>query len=128
MKSRVPVSSPQQALQSPFSALDLPGLPEGPSEGKAFPEKRSAGNLVFRKEKARRSGKTVVVVSGFDPAFPEEEIEELARCLRKQCGCGGTVRDREIELQGDELERFRALVRDLLRPRFGRCGAGGEAR
>jgi len=114
MKSRVPVSDPQQGLQSPFAGLDLPGLPEGPREEKASPKKISAGKLVFRKEKASRSGKTVVVVSGFDPAFPAAEIEELARRLRKMCGCGGTVRVREIELQGDELERFRALVRDLL--------------
>lgn len=114
MKSRVPVSGPQQALQSPFAGLELPGLPEGPAEEKASPKKIPVGKLVFRKEKAHRSGKTVVVVSGFDIAFPDAEIEELARRLRKQCGCGGTVRDREIELQGDELERFRALVRDLI--------------
>lgn len=114
MKSRFPVSGPQQAMQSPFAGLDLPGLPEGPAEEKVSPKKIPAGKLVFRKEKAHRSGKTVVVVSGFAPSFPVAEIEGLAKRLRKQCGCGGTVRDREIELQGDELERFRALVRDLL--------------
>lgn len=115
MKSRVPVSGPRQGLQSPFAGLDLPGLPQGPEEEeKAPPEKMPAGKLVFRKEKAHRGGKTVVVVSGFDPAFPQAEIEELARRLRRQCGCGGTVRDREIELQGDELERFKGLVRDLI--------------
>jgi len=114
MKQRVPVSGQQQALQSPFAGLNLQGLPDGPSEAPPEPVKRPAGKLVFRREKARRSGKTVVVVSGFDPAFPEADIEELASRLRKKCGCGGTVREREIELQGDELERFRAIVRELL--------------
>ena len=116
-KPRIPVAGPQEGLLSPFAALELAGLPEGPPD--AAPEESPArkiprGKLVFRKEKARRGGKSVIVVSGFDPAFLQEAIEDLAREIRMQCGCGGTVRDREIEFQGEDPERFRRIFRDLL--------------
>ncbi len=116
-KPRIPVSGPQGGLASPFAGLDVPGLPEGPKEA-AAPEVRGKkiprGKLAFRKEKAHRGGKSVIIVSGFDPAFPDEEIEGLARDVRMQCGCGGTVREREIEFQGEDPERFRRIFRDLL--------------
>ncbi|MEI6034173.1 MAG: translation initiation factor [Verrucomicrobiae bacterium] len=115
-KIRIPVSGLQPGMQSPFSGLDISGLPEGPLDppvGEDPARKLPPGRLVFRKEKARRGGKSVVVVSGFDPSFPLEEIETIARHIRRQCGCGGTVRDREIECQGDDPERFRKIFRDL---------------
>jgi translation initiation factor 1 len=116
-KPRIPVAGPQEGLLSPFAALELDGLPEGPPD--AAPEEVGAkkiprGKLVFRKEKARRGGKSVIVVSGFDPAFVQEDLEHLAREIRMQCGCGGTVRDGEIEFQGEDPERFRRIFRDLL--------------
>jgi len=63
---------------------------------------------------SRRGGKSVVVVFGFDPGFSQSAIEELAREVRIQCGCGGTVREREIEFQGEDPDRFMRIFRDLL--------------
>jgi translation initiation factor 1 len=37
-------------------------------------------------------------------------IEELSRKLRNACGCGGTTRQRSIELQGNQVPRIRALL------------------
>lgn len=112
-KPRISLGAAQDALQSPFAGLAIPGLPAGPAE----PEDRApapprTGRLAFRKEKARRGGKSVVVVSGFDPAFPRAALEKLARDIRRSCGCGGTVRDREIEFQGDDPDRFRDAIAD----------------
>ena len=39
-------------------------------------------------------------------------IEELARKLRNACGCGGTTRQRSIELQGDQVARIRSLLEE----------------
>jgi len=39
-------------------------------------------------------------------------IEELARKLRHACGCGGTTRQRSIELQGDQPARIRSLLEE----------------
>lgn len=67
------------------------------------------GRVVLRREKAQRGGKTVVVVSDFDARISDVEIEDLARQARQACGCGGTVRDREIELQGDNPPKVRTF-------------------
>jgi apolipoprotein N-acyltransferase len=36
-------------------------------------------------------------------------LQQLAREARQACGCGGTVREREIELQGDNPPKVRAF-------------------
>ena len=90
----------------------MDGLPDAPPETKQ--EVRSTtptkmGRVVLRREKAQRGGKTVVVVSDFEARISEAEIEDLARKARQACGCGGTVREREIELQGDNAPKVRTF-------------------
>jgi translation initiation factor 1 len=111
VKPRIDTSGRQAALQSPFAALQLDGLPAGPAEPiAAAPEPpRKNGRVILRREKAQRGGKTVVVVSGFENHIADSEIDRLAREARQSCGCGGTVRDREIELQGDNPQKVRAF-------------------
>jgi translation initiation factor 1 len=111
VKTRIDTSGHQAALQSPFAALQLDGLPKGPAEPIAPPSEtpRKNGRVILRREKAQRGGKTVVVVSGFENHIPDAEIDRLAREARQSCGCGGTVHDREIELQGDNPQKVRAF-------------------
>ena len=71
------------------------------------------GRVVLRREKAQRGGKTVVVVSDFEDRIPDSEIEDLAKKARQACGCGGTVRGREIELQGDNVPNVRAFFESV---------------
>ena len=100
-------------LFNPFSHLELSGLPPGPEDvlpdntlTKAVSEKAvRRGRVVLRREKAQRGGKTVVVVGDIPAEIREEEIEQISRDLRKACGSGGTVRGREIEIQGDQPAR-----------------------
>jgi translation initiation factor 1 len=111
MKTRIDTSGNQSALQSPFAALQIDGLLEGPAnppEEKPEPPRKN-GRVVLRREKAQRGGKTVVVVYDFEPQITDEAIEEFARKARHACGCGGTVRDREIELQGDNAQKVRSF-------------------
>lgn len=110
-KSRIDTSGSQGAFASPFASLQIEGLPEGPvfAIPVNVPPKRKNGRVVLRREKAERGGKTVVVVSGFADHFSADEIAELAREARQSCGCGGTVREREIELQGDNAPKVRAF-------------------
>jgi len=87
----------------------MDGLPPGeelPSLSKPAPKN---GRVVLRREKAQRGGKTVIVVSDFAPHFREQDLEEFARAAKQSCGCGGTVVDRQIELQGDDPVRVRAF-------------------
>jgi translation initiation factor 1 len=97
----------------PFAGLNLAGLPDGPQENPApvqNPQTAKLGRVVLRRETAHRGGKTVIVVDGFAPTVRAECIEELSKKLRKACGCGGAVRERAIELQGDQPARIRALL------------------
>ena len=113
-KKRIPTTGPQTGLNSAFAGLKLDGLAPGPEAVEpaplAAPVAAKPGRVVLRRETAHRGGKTVLVVDGFGDQHSESAIEALARRLRTGCGCGGTVRGRIVELQGD----FPAKVRDLL--------------
>jgi translation initiation factor 1 len=104
-KIDVSVSGASPLLVNPFAALELSGLPPGPETVEApLPEEKPAGKrgrVVLRRETAGRGGKTVVVVSDFDPLFSEADLDGFLGGLKKACGTGGTRRGRELEIQGD---------------------------
>ena len=68
------------------------------------------GRVLLRRETAHRSGKTVVVVYDFATHLPVSVIEKTAKKLRTACGAGGTVKDRMIEIQGDQVAKVRATL------------------
>ena len=90
-----------------------------PVEPAAPPKNR--GRVEIRRQKAGRGGKTVTVVSAFvGIGLPEKE--KLARQMQKACGTGGTVKDGQIEIQGDKREAVALILREAgFRPVF----AGG---
>lgn len=65
----------------------------------------------IQREKKGRAGKTVTVVR--DLQLTPEDLAALARQLKERCGCGGTVRDGNIEMQGDQRERVAAELQKL---------------
>ena len=58
---------------------------------------------------ARRYGKSVTILDGFDSAV---DIHGLAKKLKQHLGTGGTSKDGTIELQGDHREKAKAYLRD----------------
>lgn len=62
-------------------------------------------------DKRHRSGKQVTVISGL--VLSEVELAELGRRLKVLCGAGGTVKDGQIEIQGDHRERVAAELQAL---------------
>ena len=100
-------ASPLQSLAfTALGNLDTSHLPQG-AAGPSVEKPVAAGKkmplrqrLILRREKKDRGGKTVVVISGFNGN--PEALNDLARRLRKQLGCGGTVEQREIVIQGDQ--------------------------
>ena len=58
-----------------------------------------------------RKGKTVTVISGL--MHNPDTMEDLARALKQYCGAGGTVRDRNIEIQGDQRKRVEEKLKEL---------------
>jgi translation initiation factor 1 len=61
-----------------------------------------------RLERKGRGGKTVTVLSGL--SGPAAGLADLARELKAACGAGGTLKGREIEIQGDQRDRVEAFL------------------
>lgn len=114
-KEKLDLSPTGEGLNKAFEALNISGLPAGkpvslpePQSGPAKPSK--FGRVVLRREKAHRGGKTVIVIHDFAPNIGMAYIEGLAGRLKSSCGCGGTTKGREIEIQGDQPAKIRALL------------------
>ena len=54
-------------------------------------------------DKKQRAGKAVTLVTGF--AGLEDDLEELGKKLKNFCGTGGSVKDREAIIQGDQRDK-----------------------
>jgi len=55
-----------------------------------------------------RKGKGVSVVTGLD--LDDTALKLLAADLKKKCGCGGSVKDGDIEIQGDVRDKLQQLL------------------
>jgi translation initiation factor 1 len=56
--------------------------------------------LKVRIDNKQRGGKMVTLVEGF--AGREEDLEELGKKIKNYCGTGGSVKDRQVIIQGDQ--------------------------
>ena len=68
----------------------------------------SLKKVILRREKKGRGGKTVTLVQGIEA--PQSILEELAKAMRKELGCGARIENSEITLQGDMRERAAAWL------------------
>ena len=59
--------------------------------------------LKVRLDTKHRAGKAVTLVDGF--AGKESDAQELGKKLKSFCGTGGSVKDGEIIVQGDNREK-----------------------
>lgn len=59
--------------------------------------------LKVRLDTKHRAGKAVTLVEGF--VGKEEDLEELGKKLKSFCGTGGSAKDGEIIVQGDQREK-----------------------
>jgi translation initiation factor 1 len=134
--NKISTDGGQSLGNNPFGALSGAGLPSfaKASEGTASAPQsviqqaakkeapaRNRGRVDIKRTTAGRGGKTVTLVTGFvGIGLPEKE--SLAKKMRNACGCGGTVKEGEIEIQGDQREKIAQILTEAgFRPVF----AGG---
>ncbi len=81
-----------------------------------------SGNGAVRvgRETAGRKGSGVTTVQGLP--LDQEHLEDLARKLKARCGCGGTVKNGVIEIQGEHRD---TLVLELTKLGYPAKRAGG---
>lgn len=78
------------------------------------------GVACVRRENKGRGGKTVTTIQGL--CLTLDELKALTAALKKRCGCGGSLKDGVIEIQGDQVE---LLLEDLRKRGFTAKKTGG---
>ncbi len=68
-------------------------------------------NLKVEASRKGRGGKTVTVISGFQGK--PELLADLAKQLKAQCGTGGTVKENEIEIQGEHKQKIAEILKKM---------------
>lgn len=91
------------ALMGDLPQGDAPAPEETPVS-----ESRQRGRLRVMRDK-RRGGKIATIIDGFTIA--DDRIEARASDIKRSLGCGGSVRDGEILVQGDRLDAVVAFLR-----------------
>jgi translation initiation factor 1 len=55
-----------------------------------------------------KKGKGVSSIEGL--GMSKDELKQLCSELKKQCGCGGAVKEHNIEIQGDVREKLKQIL------------------
>ena len=98
MRDRLPAQTAPAAEPEPASAASAPAATAAKGPARA----------VVRLERRGRGGKEVTVVEHL--ALRADERDAWLKALKAALGCGGTVEEGTLVLQGDQRKRLPALL------------------
>jgi translation initiation factor 1 len=64
-----------------------------------------------QRDRKRRAGKTVTVIWGLQ--HNPTTLKNLLKTLQTTCGAGGTLKEGEMEIQGDHRERIAEVLKGM---------------
>lgn len=70
----------------------------------------SSQRLYISLDRKNRGGKEVTLIEGF--VGDEDDLKILAKDLKSKCGVGGSIKDSEIIIQGNFVEKLYKLLQD----------------
>ncbi|CAM3794571.1 MULTISPECIES: stress response translation initiation inhibitor YciH [Vibrio] len=76
------------------------------SEPEKVQRPKGDGIVRIQRQTKGRKGKGVSIITGLD--LEDAPLKLLAAELKKVCGCGGSVKDGTIEIQGDARDKIKA--------------------
>lgn len=62
-------------------------------------------------DRKRRKGKEVTLITGF--VGQEDDLKDLGKTLKTKCGVGGSAKDGEVIVQGNQREKVVALLVEM---------------
>jgi len=73
-----------------------------------IPPEQQTARLSIEK---RKKGKRVTVIRG----LPAEgnDLPELLKLIKDRCGAGGALKDEDLEIQGEQLDRVRETLQQM---------------
>ena len=76
------------------------------SEPEKVQRPKGDGIVRIQRQTKGRKGKGVSIITGLD--LEDAPLKLLAAELKKVCGCGGSVKNGTIEIQGDARDKIKA--------------------
>ncbi|WP_407333809.1 stress response translation initiation inhibitor YciH [Enterovibrio sp. 27052020O] len=78
-------------------------------EEEQAPQREKGDGIVrIQRQTKGRKGKGVCLITGLD--MDDAQLKLVAADLKKVCGCGGSVKDGIIEIQGDKRDQIKAYL------------------